>query len=43
MTLRDNLSPEKRDAHRILDMVKAGHQVEDAAIGWALAILGDVE
>lgn len=43
MTLRDHIDARKRQAHEVLDQVKAGIQVEIWRIRWALAVLGDVE
>lgn len=41
MTLRDNCNQEELEAHRILDMAKAGFDVPDSAVVWALLTLGD--
>lgn len=41
MTLRDNCTEAERDAHELLDMVKAGLDVPEAYILRALAILGE--
>ncbi|WP_395005820.1 hypothetical protein [Undibacterium sp.] len=41
MTLRDNITPEKRRAHAILDRVRAGCNVPENLIAWALAALGE--
>lgn len=30
-------------AHRLLDRAKAGHEVSDADIRWALRVTGDLE
>lgn len=43
MTLRDNLTADKRLAHSILDQVRADLPVPDERIRWALVVLGDVE
>jgi hypothetical protein len=43
MTLRDHLSEIKRQAHTVLDQVKAGVPVPEMRVRWALAVLGDVE
>jgi hypothetical protein len=41
MTLRDKADSDKLQAHRILDLVRAGQHVSAERINWALAILGD--
>ncbi len=41
MTLRNNLPPEKLQAHKVLDMVKAGMHVEAWRVHYALLVLGD--
>lgn len=41
MTLRDHCTDAERDAHELLDMVRAGVEVPDAYIVRALAILGE--
>jgi peptide subunit release factor RF-3 len=41
MTLRDKVDARKRQAHEILDQVKAGLKVEVWWIRWALVVLGD--
>lgn len=42
MTLRDHLTPEQREAHQILDLVRNGCDVHWRRICWALVILGDL-
>jgi hypothetical protein len=42
MTLRDNLNQQKKKAHELLDLAKAGGNVSAAMVAWALVILGDV-
>lgn len=39
--LRDHCNYEELEAHRILDMVKAGFDVPNSTICWALFVLGD--
>jgi hypothetical protein len=34
-------SDEKKEAHRILDLVKIGWDVPDMTVLWALIVLGD--
>lgn len=41
MTLRENITEEKRRAHAILDRVKAGCNVPDGLVNWALTALGE--
>lgn len=41
MTLRENITEEKRRAHAILDRVRAGCNVPDSLISWALTTLGE--
>ena len=38
---RVGLTPAKREAHQILDLVKAGVYVHHKSIRWALVVLGD--
>ena len=40
-TLRDNLSAEKREAHSVLDRVRAGLPVAQWLVTWALVVLGE--
>jgi hypothetical protein len=42
MTLRNNLSLIKRQAHEVLDAVRAGIQVPQQRILWALLQTGDL-
>lgn len=42
MTLRDHITPVQREAHAILDLVRAGVDVDDDSIAFALAVLGDL-
>lgn len=42
MTLRPNLTAQKKYAHSLLDQVKAGANVSPTLVRWALAILGDL-
>jgi hypothetical protein len=37
------MSSDKKEAHRILDLVRVGWDVPDMTILWALVILGDME
>jgi len=39
--MRTTHDPEKREAHRLLDLVRAGADVPEMAILWALLTLGD--
>lgn len=39
--LRDHCNHEELEAHRILDMAKAGMNVPDSTVSWALFTLGD--
>jgi hypothetical protein len=39
--LRDNCDNEELEAHRVLDLVKAGASVPASSIDWALFVLGD--
>lgn len=39
--LRDHCNHEELEAHRILDMAKAGFDVPTSTISWALFVLGD--
>ena len=41
MTLRDKCNYEELEAHRILDMVRAGMDVPQSTVTWALFVLGD--
>lgn len=41
--MRDNYTSEKLEAARILDMVRAGIEVPDSVITWALLTLGDYD
>jgi hypothetical protein len=41
MTLRDHSDTTKAQAHRILDLAKAGQDISIDRITWALVILGD--
>lgn len=41
MTLRDNMSAEKREAHSVLDRVRAGLPVAQWLVTWALVVLGE--
>lgn len=41
MTLRDHCNGEELEAHRILDMVRAGIDVPQSTITWCLFVLGD--
>ena len=43
MILRNKLSEEKKLAHKVLDLVRAGLDVADEDIRCALVVLGDVE
>ena len=40
--MRNNYNHEELEASRILDYVRAGGQVPDTSITWALWILGDL-
>lgn len=42
MTLRNNLPQEKKEAHKVLDMVRYGVPVANWRIRKALAVQGDV-
>ncbi len=42
MTLRDNISVEKNEAHRILDAYRAGVPTSTLDVLWALRVLGDL-
>ena len=39
--MRDNYNHEELEAARILDAVKAGLDVPDTAVTWAMWVLGD--
>jgi len=39
--MRDHCNYEELEAHRILDMAKAGFDVPESVISWALFCLGD--
>jgi hypothetical protein len=41
MTLRNHCNPEQLRAHAILDRVRAGCNVPDSLISWALTTLGE--
>ena len=41
MWLRKGFNEEELEAHRVLDMARAGFDVPDSVIGWALFVLGD--
>jgi hypothetical protein len=41
MTLRDHLTPRQRQAHELLDLVRAGVNISQIRIRWALIVLGD--
>lgn len=41
MTLRDRCNEEELEAHRILDLVKAGIDVPESSVAWAFIVLGD--
>lgn len=41
MTLRNHCTPDERQAHAILDAVRAGEAIDDDEIVWALATLGE--
>jgi hypothetical protein len=43
MTLRLNIDERKHWAHKVLDQVRAGFDVPDDDIRYALIVLGDVE
>lgn len=40
-TLRDHCRGAKREAHAILDAVRAGADIPDDEIVWALVVLGE--
>lgn len=40
--MRDNLNDEEREAMRILDAARAGMDVPESAITWALWVCGDL-
>lgn len=40
--MREHLNPEEREAHRILDAVKAGIDVPESVVTWALWVSGDL-
>lgn len=40
--MRKELNHEELEAHRILDAVKAGIDVPESAINWALWVCGDL-
>lgn len=40
--MRDNLNEEEREAMRILDAARAGMDVPESAITWALWVCGDL-
>ena len=41
--MREQYTDEKREAAHILDLVRAGGNVPDVKVTWALWILGDLE
>lgn len=42
-SMRDHLNYEEREAAHILDLVRAGGDVPETTITWALWVLGDLE
>lgn len=40
--MRNNMNDEEREASRILDLVRAGGDVPESTVTWALWVLGDL-
>lgn len=40
--MRNNMNDEEREASRILDLARAGGDVPESTVTWALWVLGDL-
>lgn len=38
---RNHMDDEEREAHRILDLLKAGEDIPESVVAWSLRVTGD--